>query len=63
MHSILKSAIKPIKSEMVNVKLTKAERKLLQMKADKYTGGNVSEWLRYAGMNLDPRAQDLVTVK
>lgn len=63
MKSLLKSAVKPTKSEMINLKLTRNERRMIQARADKYTGGNVSEWIRYAAINLEPRIQDLVNVK
>lgn len=60
--TILKSTLKPAKSEMINIKITRLERKLLQGKADKYTNGNVSAWMRYAAINLEPKVQDLVTI-
>lgn len=63
MKTVLKSSIKPTKSEMINLKLSRGERRLIQAKADKFSGGNVSEWIRYAAINLEPRIQDLVNVK
>lgn len=55
----LKSTVKPKKKNLINFKATDLEMTLIQKKADKYAGGNVSEWLRYAAIQLDPRASDL----
>jgi len=35
----------------------------LQNQADKYTEGNLSEWLRYAGVNCIPKKSDIVQTK
>lgn len=57
----LKQAIKPKKNKLLNLKVTPKEMHQIQLKADKYTGGNVSEWIRYASIQLEPRVSDLVT--
>lgn len=57
---ILKSSIKPKKINMVNVKFSDQEKDLLKKKAKQYTGGNVSEWIRYAALRLNPPQSDLV---
>ena len=44
----------------VNFKCTKEEKELLQKQADKYANGELSEWLRYAGLNCVPPAKDLI---
>ena len=44
------------------IKFTRFEHSRVQAQADKYTGGNLSEWLRYAG-NLEPRAEDLANLE
>jgi len=35
----------------------------LQSQADKYTEGNLSEWLRYAGLNCIPKKSDIIQSK
>lgn len=37
------------------VKLTPEERDFYQAKANAHTDGNVSEWLRQAGMEFEPK--------
>lgn len=59
----LKQAIKPKKDNLINFKATDLEMNLIQRKADKYTGGNVSEWIRYASIQLEPKQSDLVGTK
>lgn len=39
--------------------ISNEEMKLMKLKADIYTGGNVSHWLRYAATKLRPRGEDL----
>lgn len=41
------------------VKLSQFEYNRIKVKADKYTAGNISEWLRYAA-KLEPREEDLI---
>lgn len=36
------------------------ERAHLKAMAKKYTGGNLSEWIRYAALYFKPRKRDLV---
>ena len=38
----------------VNLKATKEEIKIIKEKADEFTKGNVSAWVRYASMNCKP---------
>ncbi len=45
-------------TKIVPVKTTEEEKVILQKNADKYTEGNLSEWLRLAGMNYNPKASD-----
>lgn len=42
------------------VELTRDEKSRIQKKAELYTKGNMSEWVRYASLNLEPRKEDLV---
>jgi hypothetical protein len=35
------------------------EQMILQAMATKFTGGNVSEWIRYAALNFKPAKKDL----
>ena len=51
-------AVKP-KTEalrLINLKVSEKERGALQALADKYTHGNISEWLRIAGRGYEPPA-------
>ena len=45
--------------KVINFKISDDERKVLKQKALQYTGGNVSEWLRYAAMNHVPKPSEL----
>lgn len=40
--------------KIVPVKMTDKEKKALQARADKHTGGNLSLWLRLAGLKYIP---------
>lgn len=42
------------KLELVNLKVTKKERLKLEENAERYTKGNLSEWLREAGTRYAP---------
>lgn len=42
-----------------NFKATIAEERAMQDKADRYFAGNVSDWIRYATIELEPRKEDL----
>ena len=47
-----------MKSILLKVTLDQYEE--IKTKADEYTGGNVTEWLKYASRKLEPRNEDLV---
>jgi hypothetical protein len=47
--------------QLVNLKVTKKEKRMLQALADSYTAGNLSEWLRYAGLHFIPRKSDMAS--
>lgn len=55
----LKSAKKPSKLTLVNIKVTPLEKKAIKALADRYAKGNLSLWLRYAAINCRPRKEDL----
>lgn len=40
--------------ERLNLKVSETEMKRIRAKADKYTDGNISAWLRLAGQNYTP---------
>lgn len=52
---MLKELEKEKRNVNINVKLTKEERELIQKQADKYAGGSVSAWIRYATINFEPK--------
>lgn len=43
---------------LVNVKVWPNEKKIIIAKAKKYTGGNVSSWLRFAALKCVPSATE-----
>lgn len=49
------------KQAQVNFKCPADVKELLQKQADKYTNGELSVWLRYAGLNHTPPKKDLVS--
>lgn len=59
---MLKTQVKEKKPKQaqVNFKCPEDVKELLQKQADKYTNGELSEWLRYAGLNHVPPKKDLV---
>ena len=56
---ILKSMVHSKKTIRVNLKVTPEELTLIQNKAILYTGGNVSEWIRYAATHAVPPKSDV----
>lgn len=42
----------------LNVKLSKKEKKAMEQNAKRFANGNLSLWLRYAGVNYVPRRSD-----
>lgn len=58
---MLKTQVKKkVASRIIPVKCTDEVIQNLQDKADLYAEGNLSEWLRYAGLNCIPPKSDLV---
>lgn len=55
--------IKTEKRTLVNFKITKGERKTIEKNAKKYTGGNVSHWIRYCALNYKPKVSELKEFK
>jgi hypothetical protein len=58
----LKSSLEKI-VKLRNFRTTDQEWELIKRKAALYTGGNVSEWIRFASIELEPKASDLVKDK
>lgn len=42
------------------LKLSDSDLERMRKKADQYTGGNLSAWIRYASSRLEPKEEDLV---
>jgi len=40
--------------------MTAAQEKQIQKKADLYTEGNFSKWIRYAGMHFVPMEKEII---
>lgn len=49
-----KRKVYPTKLERLNIKMTKAVREALEKKAKKFCNGNLSLWLRTAGLKYTP---------
>lgn len=47
------------KPKLINFKVTKVEFDEILERAQKYTGGNISLWLRFAGRNFVPKHKDI----
>lgn len=41
---------KPIKDVLISLKVTEDEKEEMLLKAERYAGGNLSRWLRYAAI-------------
>lgn len=48
-----------LRSILIQFKANEIEAKALQKNADEWCGGNLSDWLRYAGIVLKPRQEDV----
>jgi hypothetical protein len=46
------------RTKLVPLKVNAEEFARLQTLANRYTDGNVSEWMRYSGLNFKPGAKD-----
>jgi len=51
---------KTSKMKVINFKASRGDMKQIKEKADKYTEGNVSAWIRYAATQLEPKKRDLL---
>ena len=51
--------IKKETTEPFSIRWKPSQRKAVEQNAKKFTGGNISEWLIYAGMNMVPPKEDL----
>lgn len=50
-------------NKLITVKCPSEISDELQKMANKYTNGNLSAWLRYAGLNCIPRKEDIAQLK
>lgn len=60
MKRVLKHLERNEKTSLMNIRVTKAEREKIVKKAEAFTRGNISDWLRYAGAHHEPRKEHLV---
>lgn len=51
--------LRPEEKTQLNIVVSKHEKKIIEQKAARYTKGNMTEWVRYATVHLDPRKEDL----
>ena len=56
---MLKSLVKELPRTLMTIKVSEKELKELKDKADCYAGGNISAWLRYAGLKYVPEKKEL----
>lgn len=49
-------------SRIVNIKTSRADRKALKDQAAKYADGNLSAWMRYAGLHHKPKRGEKVSL-
>jgi len=59
---ILKAASKKTngKMEFVGLRLKTEEKNYIKMKANLYTGGNITAWMVYCAMNYRPKSIELL---
>jgi len=43
----------------LNLKVSESELKQIKKLADKYTNGNLSQWVRYTAINYRPKKSEL----
>lgn len=60
---MIKKIVNTKRARLINLKVAPSEFKVFTTKARKYTGGNISAWIRYAGTELTPRATDLTRAR
>lgn len=47
------------KPTLINFKVVKSDLKAIEARAKKFAGGNLSLWLRHAGLKYTPKRKDL----
>lgn len=55
---VLKS-LKKKKRDQLNIRVDADERSLIRENAKKFARGDVTKWIKYASMHLEPRPEDL----
>lgn len=50
---------KEVRERMVPVRFTDEEHEKASSFAKKFTNGNLSEWIRYATLNFEPKKRDM----
>ena len=48
------------RNKPINIRTSVSEYLEIQRKANKYTGGDISKWLRYASIKHNPNKKDLI---
>lgn len=56
----VRAAKENLKEKHLLIKMSYFEYNKIESKARQYTGGNVSEWMRYAASKLEPRTEDII---
>ena len=56
----LKTVCKDKKTKLITIKINLEESSKIRENAKKWTNGNISEWIRYSAINLEPNKSDLI---
>ena len=56
----LRYSQKETKTKLLTVKVTEIDLDIIREKAELYTDGNLSEWIRYCSTQLLPKSRDLL---
>jgi hypothetical protein len=60
----LKSTIKsdPLRDRVIHVRMSEEEFAKIVSKSQRWAGGNLSAWVRYAAMTCNPKSGDVVAI-
>jgi hypothetical protein len=62
MPKILKSIKKKELTKIINVRVSENERSKIKNKANRYSNGNLSAYMKYALINFTPKEEDLIEI-
>jgi hypothetical protein len=62
MSKVLKSIKKKEETKIINVRVTDSDRNKIKNKANRYSNGNLSAYMKYALINFTPKEEDLIEI-